>query len=319
VHQLTATDIKSICEQYQQGLTTRQLGKSFSVDHTTILSCLAKHNISRREKGPKRMLSLQQEREVIKEYLAGDSIITVGRTFNISHNLVSKTLQRNGIPRRRKYVRYSVQHPKYFDTIDTEPKSYWLGFIAADGCLSPNIGLLTITLSRKDRDHLIRFLSAIATDYPVRDYEYSGPTGPVSTIAVQEPQLIKGLQAQGLTARKTHTLKWPRYLPDQLINHFIRGYTDGDGGFYATPNKYRRQENISYHVTSCEGFILQLQKHLCKACNLNFTKLSYRRRECKSPTLRYCGRLQVKRIFDYLYQDATVWLPRKHDKIEPHF
>lgn len=46
----------------------------------------------------------------------------------------------------------------YFNVIDTPEKAYWLGFIAADGCVSinskTNSGELTIKLQISDNDHL---------------------------------------------------------------------------------------------------------------------------------------------------------------------
>ena len=42
---------------------------------------------------------------------------------------------------------------EYFKNIDTEEKAYWLGFIAADGCvykMSKNAHRLQINLSYKD-------------------------------------------------------------------------------------------------------------------------------------------------------------------------
>jgi len=46
----------------------------------------------------------------------------------------------------------------FFETIDTEEKAYWLGFIAADGGLASNIYRLTIGLNQKDQNHLEKLL-----------------------------------------------------------------------------------------------------------------------------------------------------------------
>jgi hypothetical protein len=56
----------------------------------------------------------------------------------------------------------------FFDKINTEEKAYWLGFIAADGCVTDK-GCLQILLSRKDRDHLELFKKHINGEHPVRD------------------------------------------------------------------------------------------------------------------------------------------------------
>ena len=61
------------------------------------------------------------------------------------------------LPKRSK-SRYSLNE-RYFEKIDNNNKAYWLGFIAADGCVSNKKGgrYLYIELSRKDRDHLEKF------------------------------------------------------------------------------------------------------------------------------------------------------------------
>ena len=46
-----------------------------------------------------------------------------------------------------------------FDEIDTEEKAYWLGFIAADGCVykNSNAWRLQINLKSSDKHHLEKF------------------------------------------------------------------------------------------------------------------------------------------------------------------
>ena len=43
-----------------------------------------------------------------------------------------------------------------FDSIDTEEKAYWLGFMFADGYVSKN-NAMSLTLKESDRSHIERF------------------------------------------------------------------------------------------------------------------------------------------------------------------
>ena len=41
-----------------------------------------------------------------------------------------------------------------FDSIDTEEKAYWLGFLYADGFITSKYNKIGLTLALKDKDHL---------------------------------------------------------------------------------------------------------------------------------------------------------------------
>ena len=81
-------------------------------------------------------------------------------------------------PRRSK-SRYSLNE-RYFDDIDTENKAYWLGFIAADGCVVTKKGRrhLYIELSNKDRCHIEEFRKDIEFNGPIYEIKARGRSNP---------------------------------------------------------------------------------------------------------------------------------------------
>ena len=115
----------------------------------------------------------------------------------------------------------------YFDKIDSPEKSYWLGFLMADGTISDRAKKgalqLQIHLANKDIEHLKKFHLAIESDNAIH-YEADGSI----RSSHSSDYLCEALINLGCTSRKTFTLEFPK-LPDELINHFIRGYFDGDG------------------------------------------------------------------------------------------
>ena len=47
----------------------------------------------------------------------------------------------------------------YFENIDTEEKAYWLGFLYADGCVTPNT--VRVELQASDKKHIEKFREAV--------------------------------------------------------------------------------------------------------------------------------------------------------------
>ncbi|NIQ14736.1 MAG: hypothetical protein GTO02_10155, partial [Candidatus Dadabacteria bacterium] len=62
----------------------------------------------------------------------------------------------------------------FFNDINSECKAYWLGFIAADGCVridKKGRKYLRIDLSRKDESHLNLFLKDINGTHQLKYYK----------------------------------------------------------------------------------------------------------------------------------------------------
>lgn len=119
------------------------------------------------------------------------------------------------------------------------------------------------------------------------------------------------------------------------MSHFIRGYFDGDGCVWNGKRKkmivkdtsrkegYRERiiHNVKFHITGCYDFINDLQNFLVtelgfKKTKLNFSKAKETRHIC---TMEYSGRKQLKKFYDYIYQNATIYGERKKLKFEEIF
>jgi hypothetical protein len=177
---------------------------------------------------------------ICERYLAGESSPSLGRAFGTSEVTIRNHLERRGVARRPCWshdVRYRCNEA-FFRSIETESQAYWLGFVAADGCINKGRALV-LTLASVDRAHLLRFRDALAASHPVRDYLYGGHY-PGATLRIVSQAMIEDLGRFGVTPRKTHTFRWPD-LPTDLRPHFLRGYVDGDGGFYAYTVTLRSQ------------------------------------------------------------------------------
>lgn len=93
-------------------------------------------------------------------------------------------------------------------------------------------------------------------------------------------------------------------MPERLINHFIRGYFDGDGSISIT--KSNRQPHLN--LLGSKSFLSTVQKILVNVCGVSYTKI---RKSSQIYSMSYGGKLNCKAIRDYLYKDSTIYLERK--------
>jgi len=62
-----------------------------------------------------------------------------------------------------------------------------------------------------------------------------------------------------------------------------------------------------------KDFLIELENILCDHCNINRTKITDRGNIF---VFNKGGRLQVEKILQYIYKDATIYLQRKYQKYQ---
>lgn len=160
---------------------------------------------------------------------------------------MSRKLKEIGVTiiNRQNQIRFNEN---IFDTIDTEKKAYWLGFIYADGYIDStpleenkkSTYKFEISLKASDAGHLHKFNEFMEHN---KDNVKIGSVMCNKTKCfrcrwyVTNKHLWNTLNNYGCTHRKSLTLKFPDsniFNEESLIRHFIRGYFDGDGCFSRT-------------------------------------------------------------------------------------
>src|SRR3989304_8833054 len=112
--------------------------------------------------------------------------------------------------------------------------SYILGFIYADGCIieQPKYGNYQLVFGVAEKTvPILKFIQSYLGGN-IRNYQYLNNVNKnkVYVLSYGSKQLIKFLKENyKLTTNKTFSTKFPDFIPDDLIHHFIRGYFDGDG------------------------------------------------------------------------------------------
>lgn len=209
-----------------------------------------------------------------------------------------------------------IYNRDFFENIDTEEKAYWLGFIYADGCVSvnkdTNSGEVCIKLYKGDYNHLKKFNKSLRGNIPVTFAEgicsFNNKLQESCMIRCYSIKMANDLISQGCIPNKTFSIKVP-IISESLINHFIRGFFDGDGCI-CTDSNDRRTVAINF-CSASEIFLIELRELLYKKgiC-------SYIVDEKDRSTFRLYirGLRNTDKMWNYMFDNAKVFLDRKFNK-----
>ena len=235
-----------------------------------------------------------------KEYFikTGESLTKVSKKFNIHRGNFSKKLKEEGFNIENKQNKIKFNNT-VFNVIDTEEKAYWLGFIFADGYVSDENNF-ELSLSAKDFSHLQKFGRFL-------DYESNAKLyGHRCRFIVRDKHFTQSLKKLGCIPRKSLVLEFPKRLREDLIPHFIRGYSDGDGCLYHIQPK--KSLSLSFHLVGTEKFLFKCLKHF----KLEHKKI-YSHGKSKSFSIQFVFK-QALDVCSYMYKDANIFLERKYEK-----
>lgn len=124
---------------------------------------------------------------------------------------------------------------RIFETIDSEQKAYWVGFLAADGSIF-NQKRLIIGLAEKDKQQLEHFREFLSDNKEIYKRDTlctnNGKRYPTCYYEVYSNPLVKDLSHYGIIQNKSHlNIDFLQYIPEKYKINFIFGLLDGDGWF----------------------------------------------------------------------------------------
>lgn len=267
--------------------------------------------------------SKEIEKQVCEDYLNKATYKEIMLKNSISESLLVAILKRNNISYRGKTRIYCNEN--YFEVIDTPSKAYYLGFITGDGHITKNMKRLQIALNVNDREVLDDFKKELNSDHIV--YESSHfETRPDRNnkmcykcgICICREKLCSDLLKHGVGPNKSFDLKLPTTINDDLMCHYVRGLLDSDGCWHISKrNNIKTSIKIAFSIP-IYSFANELQDFLIKKCNINKTKIQPNPFDtCYA--LAYDGKIQCKRIYDYLYSKGGPWLDRKYNYATNYF
>lgn len=202
-----------------------------------------------------------------------------------------------------------------FFSEETEKSFYWAGFLAADGHIDDKRATPRIRLSLKHSDgkHVETFARDIEYTGVVHEYDYAHKMcgrDHSSRIAISSVRAVKDLEKFGVVPRKTSIMKFPDWvISHDFVNHYIRGYFDGDGSICQS-----KRENGLIYFSSCIAGTLHFLETILKVFNEHglCTKTKPTPRG-NIHTIGIGGSRKLLLMRDFLYRDATRFLQRKRD------
>jgi hypothetical protein len=226
-----------------------------------------------------------------------------------SNKTIYDIIERNGRDKIIPNKKFSVNE-KYFEDIDTEEKSYWLGFLYADGYVrikNNKSGELKLKLCLKDKEHIELFRNCIKSTHKIVDGKSCIIIGDkkyesmYSTFSIYNTRLVNDILKLGCLNNKTFKIRLPK-LREDMIRHFIRGYFDGDGCVSINKNN-----STTCCITSNKQFL----------CDI-FSILSYGniKKRGNIYDLRFHHRDNINMFYDLIYNDSNIFLKRKKETFD---
>lgn len=254
----------------------------------------------------------QEELDFIRENYKYMSYRDMAERLGRTKAAIDLKVNRLGL-KKSKYV-YD-QH--FFRSIDCEEKAYWLGFMYSDGYVSiskrngkPCSYEASIELSATDKDHLRKFVNAIHGNIGIKEFVKYAGTPPayhnMCSVRVYSKEMVEDLINDGVVENKTFIVKFPEFLDEKLIRHFIRGYFDGNGSVCEDKKTNLARCNFTTAsislAESIKDFLISNNvKCYITKCN-NIYQCNVR------------GMKNVDVFKKLMYEDSTVFLDRKFNK-----
>ena len=321
-----------IKEMYENNITLKEIAIKYNCSRDTIKKFIVQSDFPERKKiNPLyKNFSEEDDKKIEQLYNEGKSTREIGKIMNTSGTTISKHLQKMGVKIKDLHKSRQIYsfNENYFKTIDDEHKAYWLGFIAADGCvLEPTYqvskrtgkiirkeqGALQIGLQEKDKAHLEKFQKDIKDTHKIN----FSKKRKAYDIKILSNIICMDLQQYNIVPRKSLVLEFPDNIREDLLRHFIRGYFDGDGSIAFCKNK---KGVIS--IGSIQVSIIGTVMFLNTLNNILEDELQFKekvvdlgnRYKPVTKTIFFSSIDHTKKFLDFIYKDSTIYLDRKYER-----
>lgn len=274
---------------------------------------------------PYTVITPEQELEMIRDNYERDlSSNLIQKKYHVSASRLSKIFSKYGVSVKKNIHKGKYSFDKNFFYEQNPNLAYFLGWVSSDGWIQEKSNNIGIEIQQSDKKVLEDISKAMKYTRPLRlfDRERRGQ-GKFCRFVIENAEIKKLLvEKYEITPQKTTKNFCFNFqnLDKKFWKDYIRGYFDGDGSI-------KKGNSLSFQIDSASlKMILALQqaiRELDDSISLSVgerephTEEENQNLEIKHllPIYRlYCYGENAKKIFDLIYQDAEIYLERKHDK-----
>jgi hypothetical protein len=218
----------------------------------------------------------------------------------------------NRLKNNGEIYQFKNYNERYFESIDSPDKAYFLGLLASDGNISPRLTAVRIALKEDDQDILEKFREYLGKDAPKLKLKHSKNRGvyssPQKILCLSRVNMVQDLILHGITPNKSKTLKIECNFQG-FEKDFLRGVWDGDGSIGVRRFKV---------CTASADFSVQLQEMIEKISNI---KLPIKTDISKSgnPLYVITGYIKDAPAIQAIYEEAELGLQRKLKAYKVHW
>lgn len=304
-----------VFQLYNQGMSAEEISAELGWDIETVDNHL---NYKFNTYTYVELFSDKEIQNIVEKYNNGISTVKLGKLYYTNRKKIGKIIDKYSKKNHLSVRKYSLDET-YWDNIDTPNKAYHLGFMYADGCNMPSKGTLSLILEECDREILEKLKRELHSAKPLvyEDCQHKNTETMhfenLYKLIYFSSHMCEAIAEKGVVPAKSNIIRFPNWLPEEYISHFVRGYFDGNGsmGIHDVSKLYNHNLRISF--VSTKWFCNSLKNILETKLNISCQIRESRNLNGITHDLIICKQADIKIFLDWLYDDAELYLKRKHD------
>jgi len=279
-----------------KGKNYKQIALESNISITTVQRYLKKFNLTKYYKDWG-----ENEIKLLKEFYPSQRIKFESLLPNRTHSSIHHKAHRLGLKRLVKPLKYSMNET-FFNKWSKE-MAYFLGWLYSDGNVSREKRNFNLHINLKDAYILEIFRKCLNSNHPIKFYKNA------ATLKIYSRLMCEKLGKLGCIPKKSLHINFPN-IPNCYLNHFVRGFFDGDGSIH-----FNKPNTIKISFLGTKQFIETLQYLLNLNLGIKNHKLTYYHKLYKC---QYYGD-DARKLCFWMYKNSkNLYLKRKRERFSNH-